>query len=137
MKLRKRLLFSALLGDLYALLLLILSRILFRSLGSLVRWIGIVSGLASGLTGQLSAAFGQLKSATLASPWLSAILACGVCAAAVGLIPRRNIRLSVRIALGIVFFLPGIALALLLTEVNGILFLRLLESILPLLPFLL
>ena len=102
MKLRKHLLFSALLGVLYALLLLILSRILFRSLGPLVRWIGIASGLSSGLTGQLSAAFGQLKSATLASPWLSAILASGVCAAAVGLIPRRNIRLSVRIALGIV-----------------------------------
>lgn len=137
MKLRKHLLFSALLGVLYALLLLILSRILFRSLGSLVRWIGIVSGLSSGLTGQLSAAFGQLKSATLASPWLLGILTGTVSGSILALIPRRNIRLSVRIALGIVFFLPGIALSLLLTEVNGILFLRLLQSILPLLPFLL
>lgn len=121
----KRWAIPALWGIGYALLVILLSRVLLRSLGSLL--------LIAGVEGQAVQAVQQLKQARLASPWL---LPAGIVALTTvlgGLLQKPKPRRWIGIGGAVLLLLPCVGLAFCFTRVNSICVLDLLRSVLPLL----
>lgn len=113
-------------GMLYAVLVILASRLLLRNLG-------ILAGAFTDEVQILQAA-GQLKNAVLVSPWLAAL----PIGAVVGILLRAVFRkpkvlLWVSSIAGVLMLLPLSAVALLYTDVNTISVPALLRTLLPLL----
>lgn len=131
MKIRKKLVLSALWGVLYAAFAILLSQALLRSLGFLMTYIGAASGLEPKLVSHIAQALDSLKNAVIRSPWLIFLPVGALAGSLLSWIPRKCRWITITLA--VLMLIPCIALALLLSEVNSVLVIHLLCSALPLL----
>lgn len=124
-------------GVLYAAFVLFLSRMILRSLGDIVGGVGAAAGWEQELVSQIALAIGQLKDAKIVSNWLMGLLAGALAGGLLGMLPKRMARICVSVFAGVLMLIPCLILAVCFTEVNSILVIKLLRSVLPLLPALL
>ncbi|MBE5791209.1 MAG: hypothetical protein E7322_03520 [Clostridiales bacterium] len=123
MKKHMSLITSALIGGVYGAVSVFLSRIFIKNLGGIAGW-GMKLFKANGeITAQVTGALGQLKDASIVSPYLVFIL---VFACLFFLIFRRMKKarkIVINITAWVLLLLPSLILASLFSVVNDILFL--------------
>lgn len=122
----------ACLGGLYAAVLILLSQAILRNLDiSVLRASSAIAGVDRDMLAHICQAFGQLRDASIASPWLLFLPAGILGGFLLGLLPQK---LNwIRIALAVLALIPGILLSVCLSEVNGIRVIDLVRNVLPLL----
>lgn len=134
MKILKKYFLPLVPGAVYGAAVTVLSQLLLRFSGQLFSLAGGAAGLDAGTVSYGAQVLGQLREATLGSPWLLT-LGCSVLFALLGRLTagRRGWRVALWI-LAAALVLPLVLWALWCTRVNGVYLGDLLDLLLPLLP---
>ena len=106
-------------GILYAVFVILLSRLLLREAQTVAAWVGTTAGLDATLMEQIVLAAGQLKAALVVSPWITALVTGALTGVALRCIPGKG-KAWIAVAAGVVLLIPAVLLAFLFTQVNGI-----------------
>lgn len=128
-----------LIGAACAAIPVVLSRLLIRNLAGIFSWIGSIASLDEETLSYGVQILTQLKSAVIASPWLSFLMAGAVLGLLIAWISGRKPvkHIVVDLTLGLLLLLLLTLLALWFTSINAISVGSLIESILPTLAHLL
>lgn len=114
---------SALIGGAYGAVSVFLSRVFIKNLGGIAGW-GMKLFKADGdIVSQVTSALGQLKDASLASPYLVFILVFACLFLLIFRRMKKAHRIIINITAWLVLFIPSLIIAALFTVVNDILFL--------------
>ena len=114
---------SALIGGAYGAVSVFLSRLLIKNLGGIAGW-GMKLFKADGdIVSQVTGALGQLKDATLVSPFLVFILIFACLFLLIFFQMKKAHRIVISITAWLILFIPSLIIAALFTVVNDILFL--------------